>query len=124
MGALNSFCWYKYGLLINDSAVATVSLVGGVLMSLYTLCFYCYSIRRSVVQKQVLVATTFFVMLCLYLSNGNADDESDKYVCGLVCCGMAIGFFGSPLVNLVHVLKTKSTSSLPFLMIVANRKIL
>ena len=120
MGALNSLCWLEYGLLIKDTAVALVSLAGGILMSIYTICFYMYSVRRSAVRKQVLGAFAFYVMLWLYLSYANTNKEYGTHLCGIVCCGMSILFYGSPLVNLVHVIRTKSTSTLPFPMIVGN----
>lgn len=120
MGALNSFCWLEYGLLIKDSAVAIVSLAGGILMSIYTICFYIYSVRRAAVRKQIFGAFAFYVILWLYLSYANTNKEHGKHFCGIVCCGMSILFYGSPLVNLVHVIRTKSTSTLPFLMILGN----
>ena len=120
VGALNSFCWLEYGLLVNDSAVALVSLIGGVAMSIYTICFYCFSIRRAAVRKQIGCALMSYFILWTYLSYANINLEFTKHFCGIVCSGMTIVFFGSPLVNLVHVIRTKSTSTLPFLMILAN----
>ena len=89
-------------------------------MSIYTVCFYCYSIRRSAVRKQIVCALMFYFILWVYLSYANINLEFTKHFCGIVCSGMTIVFFGSPLVNLVHVIRTKSTSTLPFLMILAN----
>ncbi|MFN9939539.1 MAG: SemiSWEET family transporter [bacterium] len=35
-------------------------------------------------------------------------------------CTLSVGFFAAPLVSLAHVVRTKSTEVLPFVMIVAN----
>ena len=120
MGALNCFCWLEYGLLIKDSPLAIVSLVGGILMSGYTICFYIYCVRRSAVRKQVLGAFAFFVILWLYLSLASTSEDHGTHYCGIVCCGMSILFYGSPLVNLVQVIRTKSTSTLPLPIIAGN----
>ena len=120
MGALNCFCWLEYGLLIKDSPLAIVSLLGGILMSIYTVCFYIYCVRKSAVRRQILGAFAFFVLLWLYLSFASTNDDNGTHYCGIVCCGMSILFYGSPLINLVHVIRTKSTSTLPFPIIVGN----
>ena len=120
LGALNSFCWLEYGLLIKDSPLAIVSLVGGIIMSLYTICFYIYCARRSAVRRQALGAFVFYVILWLYLSFASTSEEFGTHYCGLVCCGMSILFYASPLVNLVHVIRTRSTSTLPFPIILGN----
>ena len=120
MGALNCFCWLEYGMLIKDSALSIVSLAGGIFMSIYTACFYIYCIRRSMVRKQILAAFAFYVMLWLYLSFASVNEDYETHYCGIVCCGMSILFYGSPLINLVHIIKTKSTSTLPFPIIIGN----
>ena len=120
MGALNCFCWLEYGMLIKDSALSIVSLAGGIFMSIYTACFYIYCIRRSIVRKQILAAFAFYVMLWLYLSFASVNEDYETHYCGIVCCGMSILFYGSPLINLVHIIKTKSTSTLPFPIIIGN----
>ena len=117
---MNCFCWLEYGLLIKDSAVAIVSLAGGILMSIYTICFYIYSVRRSTVRKQVFGAFSFYVILWLYLSYASTNENYGTHYCGLVCCAMSILFYGSPLINLLEVIQTKSTSSLPFPIILGN----
>ena len=106
--------------MIDDLAVTIVNLVGAVLMSSYTACFYYYSLRRLPVQKQIVFALTFYVTLNVYLKYGESDDSSGRYICGLVASGFAVGFFVSPLATLMHVISTKSTSTLPFYMILAN----
>ena len=123
MGALNNFCWLEYGLLVNDSNGILVRLVGGIIVSIYfylSIFFYCYSIRHSAVWKQILCALTFYFILWVYLSYANSNLEFRKHFCGIVCSGMTVVLFGFPLVNLVHVIRTQSTSTLPFLMILVN----
>jgi len=120
MGALNACCWFKYGLMIQDTTVILVNFVGATLMSAYTICFYYYCTRRLSLQKQIVSAFSFYVTLNLYLTFGESDASSGRYMCGLVASGFAIGFFASPLATLVHVIRTRSTSTLPYYMILAN----
>ena len=112
MGALNACCWFKYGLMIQDTTVILVNFVGATLMSCYTICFYYFCTRRLPLQKQIVSAFSFFVTLNLYLTYGESDAASGRYMCGLVASGFAIGFFASPLATLVHVVRTRSTSTL------------
>ena len=120
MGALNACCWFKYGLMIQDTTVILVNFVGATLMSCYTICFYYFCTRRLPLQKQIVSAFSFFVTINLYLTYGESDAASGRYMCGLVASGFAIGFFASPLATLVHVVRTRSTSTLPYYMILAN----
>ena len=106
--------------MIDDTTVTFVNFVGAILMSSYTVCFYYYCLRRLTVQKQIVSAFSFYVTLNLYLTYGESDASSGRYMCGLVASGFAIGFFASPLATVMHVLRTRSTSTLPFYMIVAN----
>ena len=43
-----------------------------------------------------------------------------RYVLGIVGCGMAVGFFASPLASLAQVIRSRSTEVLPFPLILAN----
>ena len=106
--------------MIQDTAVTLVNLIGAILMVGYTICFYYYSSRRLTVQKQIVSAFSFYVTLNLYLTYGESDATSGRYMCGIVATGFCIGFFASPLATLAHVVRTKSTATLPFYMIVAN----
>ena len=106
--------------MIHDGAVTFVNLIGAILMTSYTICFYYYCSRRLTVQKQVVSAFSFYVTLNLYLSYGESEPSTGRYICGIVATGFCIGFFASPLATLAHVIQSKSTASLPFYMIIAN----
>jgi len=119
MGALTNWCWFRYGLLVEDTALIVVNGVGASLNSLYSACFYAYSgIRRRSVQIQVVGALSFYLTLLAYIHHVDLDYGINT--CGMVAAGLAVGFFASPLANLGNVLRTRSTETLPFPMIVAN----
>ena len=120
IGALNALCWVKYGLIIGDTAVTFVNLVGAILMSSYTACFYYYSSRRLPVQKQIVSALSFYVTLNVYLDYVESDPLSGRNMLGVLASGICIGFFASPLATVMHVIRTRSTNTLPFYMILAN----
>ena len=106
--------------MIHDGAVTFVNLIGAILMTSYTICFYYYCSRRLTVQKQVVSAFSFYVTLNLYLTYGESDDETSRYICGIVATAFCIGFFASPLATLALVIRSRSTATLPFYMIIAN----
>ena len=121
LGALNAFCWLKYGLLIGDLQVIVVNTAGTILMSSYTICFCCYSSRRSGIKKQILIALLFAIKVELFILYGKfLEYSTEKYICGIIASALTIGFFASPLATIVNVVQTKSTSTLPFYMILAN----
>ena len=48
------------------------------------------------------------------------NEESARYILGIVGCAMGVGFFASPLASLAQVIRTRCTEVLPFPLIVAN----
>jgi len=118
MGFLNSCCWFRYALLVDDTALKVVNGTGACLNSIYTVTFYVYSQRKLLIQIQVVGAVSFLMTLLTYVSY--ASHESAVYANGTIAAGIAVILMASPLANLNNVLRTQSTETLPFPMIVAN----
>jgi len=118
VGALNSCCWFRYSLLIDDAALIVVNGTGACLNTIWTAAYYAYTQRKLLIQVQIVGAVSFFLTLMTYVSY--ASHESAVSANGTVAAGIAVVLMASPLANLNNVLRTQSTESLPFPMIVAN----
>ena len=118
VGALNGLNWLRYGLLIEDNALVLVNFVGAVLYSLYTTCFYVYTSRKLAIQVQVVSAASLFGTILVYIRM--VDHDYAVNTMGVVAVGVTICNFASPLANLGNVIRTRSTETLPFPLIMAN----
>ena len=71
------------------------------------------------VLRQTVGCTAVLVATLLYVQNQESFEEAKKCL-GIVCCIVTILFFAAPLASLLHVIKMKSTESLPFPIILAS----
>ena len=55
MGFLNNTCWFRYALLVDDSALKIVNGTGACLNTIYTVTYYVYSQRKMLIQVQVTI---------------------------------------------------------------------
>lgn len=61
------------------------------------------------------------VLICAIIYSQYEDDlELAKRHMGITCCIVTILFFGAPLASLMHVIKVKSSESLPFPIILST----
>lgn len=77
------------------------------------------NLLQSSIIRQFLGCLIFLLVVLLYLHN-NEDPVLAKSRLGLVCCSVTIIFFAAPLASLMHVIKVKSTESLPYQLIFAT----
>merc|ERR1719334_2208912 len=68
MGFLNNTCWFRYALLVDDSALKIVNGTGACLNTIYTLTYYVYSQRKMLIQIQIVGAVSFLMTLLTYIS--------------------------------------------------------
>jgi len=118
VGALNSSCWFRYSLLIDDTALKIVNGTGAFLNTIWCVTYYIYTQRKFLIQVQLVGAVSFFFTLMTYVNFAEKDMAISAN--GTVAAGIAVVLMASPLANLSSVLKTKSTEALPFPMIAAN----
>ncbi|KRT80241.1 hypothetical protein AMK59_8622 [Oryctes borbonicus] len=112
-GHLSTSLWLRYGLLINDFSLIFVNTIGSTLFLGYVVVFYYYSIKRSMIVKQFTGCMLLLVTTVLY-SVWSEDVLMVRRNIGTLCCVITVVFFAAPLTSVIHVLKTKSTDSLPF----------
>lgn len=116
-GLASCSLWLRYGLLVHDTILITVNLVGSILQIMYLICYTLYSVHKSFFMKQLTGALMALGFLFLYTSVWIPDVSISQKISGLAACTATVIFLASPLASLTNVLKTKSVESLPFTMI-------
>ena len=111
--------WMRYGMLIEDRFILLVNVFGTVLQASYVCVFILYSVKKSKTIKQMIAATCFLGTVYFYSFYEENAVLAAKYV-GLFSCTVTVLFFASPLMMLAHVIRVKSTESLPFPIIMAS----
>ncbi|CAB3376757.1 Hypothetical predicted protein [Cloeon dipterum] len=115
IGALN----LKYAMLLEDSAMLVVSLVGTLMNIAYLAFFYSYSSCKSDVSKATIQGAVFAFSL-LYYAQFWEDPELVEDRFGAILTVLMLLLLGSPLFSLGEVIRTKSTTSLPFPIILSG----
>uniref|UniRef100_A0A0A9Y973 Sugar transporter SWEET1 n=1 Tax=Lygus hesperus TaxID=30085 RepID=A0A0A9Y973_LYGHE len=111
-GTVSSFLWFLYGTLIEDQAITLVNIFGVLFFSSYVAAYITFSSKKVTVMRQVLVVAV--LTCCIFVYIRTLDDLAEaKHKLGLVACGVSVSFFAAPLANLAHVIKAKSSESLP-----------
>ena len=109
---VQSLTWCLYGLLEKNRTVYLPNAVGCVLGAGYALIYATRSTRQSeLLPLAALSATAFGCLLWVYYT---LPPETAVSILGVLACTGSVVFMGSPLVQLGHVVKTKSVESMPF----------
>ncbi|KAF6209865.1 hypothetical protein GE061_015618 [Apolygus lucorum] len=108
----SSFLWFLYGTLIEDQAITLVNIFGFLFFSSYVVAYVTFSTKKVTVMRHVLVVVV--LTCCIFVYIRSLDDLAEaKRKLGIVACGVSVSFFAAPLANLAHVIKSKSSESLP-----------
>ncbi|XP_049810342.1 sugar transporter SWEET1-like isoform X2 [Schistocerca nitens] len=110
---LSSSLWLLYGIAISDTSTIIVNSIGALLQSSYVVTYYIYAIRKSQVLKYMAAFIVVLLLTLLYLYFDTNPDRK-RYHMGLICTFVTIMFFAAPLVTLRKVIRSRSTRSLPF----------
>ncbi|XP_076230513.1 sugar transporter SWEET1 isoform X2 [Nomia melanderi] len=111
--------WMRYGMLIEDQFILLVNIFGAVLQASYVYVYILYSVKRFKIIKEMIIATCFLAAVYFYSFYEEDKLLAAKYV-GFLSCTVTVLFFASPLMMMAHVIKVKSTESLPFPIIMAS----
>lgn len=115
--AMGVLMW-QYSNILNDPAMTRVNIVGLSLNLGYLICYYIYSENKRDVQKQVFYATAFVAALIAYVFWEDPDVVEFRY--GIIITALLMCLIASPLLSLGDVIRTKSTETLPFPLIVSG----
>jgi len=118
-GVLGCVLWLRYGLLIEDATMILVNVIFFLFQFSYSFVYYGYAVPKRPFQKQTAAVFLIISLTMLYIS-AELDLEIAKFRLGLICCTTTIIFCASPLASLGDVLRTRSTESLPFPLILAT----
>jgi len=111
--------WLRYGILIGDLFIIFVNIFGTLLQICYILIYILYNVKRSTTIKQFTAAICLVSLIYLYSIYEKDKVLAERHV-GFLSCSLTILFFASPLISLAHVIRVKSTDSLPFPVIMAS----
>ncbi|XP_053684914.1 sugar transporter SWEET1 [Sabethes cyaneus] len=118
-GFLSCFLWLYYGIITREHTLIFVNTIGSVLFFSYIVTYFIFSVNKGAVIRQTSAACSF-ILACTIYSNYEAEVEKVVKVIGLICCCVGVLFFASPLTKLAHVIRSKSTESLPFPIIITS----
>ncbi|XP_024963277.1 bidirectional sugar transporter SWEET16-like [Cynara cardunculus var. scolymus] len=114
---LSTSLWTFYGLMKPGGLlVVTVNAIGSGLQLIYVVLFLTYAPKRKRMQSLKLVAVLnigFFggvVAVTLGAFHGN----ERLLISGIICAGLTIGMYASPLSAMRTVIKTESVEYMPF----------
>ncbi|XP_059478184.1 sugar transporter SWEET1 [Neocloeon triangulifer] len=115
IGALN----LKYSFLLADSAMTVVSAVGVLINLGYLAFYYAYSNCKGEVNKAITQGVIFALSLLFYAQFWE-DPELVEDRFGAILTVLMLLLLASPLLSLGEVIRTQSTASLPFPIILAS----
>ncbi|XP_052267272.1 sugar transporter SWEET1-like isoform X2 [Dreissena polymorpha] len=87
--------WLKYGLIVQNTVVIATNSFGSIMNFIYIIVFYTYSSKKT-------------------------DGQLALSHLGSYCVCLTIIGYGAPLVSLSDIVRSKSTESLHFVLILAN----
>ncbi|CAG9860465.1 unnamed protein product [Phyllotreta striolata] len=118
-GYLSCSLWLRYGFLIDDSSIILVNTIGATLFFAYVVTFYWYTLNKTIIVRQFMCSFLLFIIIILHVHRGD-DPATVRTHLGLICSGVTIVFFAAPLASLLHVIRVKSTESLPYHLIFSS----
>ncbi|ODM98199.1 Sugar transporter SWEET1 [Orchesella cincta] len=118
MGTVGCALWLVYGQLKDDNMIIYCNIIGTLLNALYVLIFLRYVTHKGDLLRQIIMSCIIMtVTLAFAVLNVSQADAVENL--GRVCILITLICCGSPLIALKHVIKTKSTETLPFPLILS-----
>lgn len=108
----------EYSHILNDPAMTQVNWFGLFLNLGYLLCYYIFSHEKAGILKQSLYATLFVGTIILYAKLENPKEIEFRF--GILITILLLTLIASPLFSLKEIIRTKSTETLPFPLILSG----
>jgi len=112
--------WICYGFGAHDTVLIIVNLVGLILQIFYLAFYYYMSNNKRDMQKKFVILALTILSLLLFANFFKDNREKMVSIIGFMSSVASIVFMGSPLSNIVLVIRTKSTESMPLPLILAS----
>ena len=119
VGVVMTFVWFSYGKLVGDTNIMTVNATGFCLQTIYSFVFYSYTVSKVSTGKKMFLTLLLLILVQTYIVN-EEDGDTAQYRIGLFAASLSVCYCVAPLATIQHVLRTKSTESLPFSLIVGS----
>ncbi|XP_035216515.1 sugar transporter SWEET1-like isoform X1 [Stegodyphus dumicola] len=119
-GATCCSLWFEYGVVSDDFTLILVNIISAFLQFCYLICFYTYTPYKSHTKKLIIAASIFLFCTYVYCFHLTENHSTAVQILGLCGCISSILTCAAPLASVGQVLKTKSTESLPFPIILAS----
>ncbi|XP_059159415.1 sugar transporter SWEET1-like [Physella acuta] len=117
---ISACLWLKYGLMSNITSVTLTSGLGSLLQFLYICVYYIYSKKKHQVHCILLLGTVILFTPLIYIQYFERDGDVALRNLGLICSGISILCYASPLATLSKVIEHKSTESMSFYLCFIN----
>lgn len=117
-GTAMGILMFQYSSILNDPAMTRVNIFGLILNICYLLCYYIYSHEKSVILTQMMYATVFIGIMLGYSFWESPSLIEFRY--GMIITILLMLLIASPLFSLSEIIRTKSTATLPFPLIVSG----
>ena len=119
VGVVMTFVWFSYGRLVSDDKIQLVNCIGFVLQTVYCFVFYKYTVNKVQTGKKIFLTLMLLVLVQTYIVN-EEELSTAQFRIGLFGSSLSVCYCVAPLATIQHVVKTRSTESLPFSLIVGS----
>lgn len=117
-GAVSSLLWLQYGIMIENSEVTFVNVVSALMQFSFLACYFYVTSNKVSVTSLVFSSSATLLAILKYTSY--LDIQDAVYLVGLLCCCSNIIVSLAPLSGIKEVFISKSTESIPFLIILGT----
>jgi len=117
---LNAIFWLQYGTLKNDRVVLAVNWIGLVLSAVCTVYYYVNSRSKKRLNQLLALELVTVIAMYRYVHRRAVIETETIDNLGLACMLLNIANVASPLFAVGHVIRSKSTESLPFTLCVGS----
>ncbi|XP_063295085.1 sugar transporter SWEET1 [Pelobates fuscus] len=117
---LNNLGWLYYGYLKGDGTLMTVNTIGASLQTLYMVAYIVYADQKRNLVYQVLLSLGVLFLAYGYFYILISDIGVRLNQLGMFCSIFTITMYLSPMADLAHIIRTKSTKCLSFPLTVAT----
>ncbi|XP_049777479.1 sugar transporter SWEET1-like [Schistocerca cancellata] len=117
-GIAVSLLMYVYAKILNDPAMVSVNIAGITLNVCYLLCYYLYTHDQKSVLKHTWNAFLICAVFVAYAWWEDPDLIEHRF--GIIVTVLLLLLIGSPLFSLGEIIRSKSSASLPFPLILSG----
>ncbi|XP_072038794.1 sugar transporter SWEET1-like [Amphiura filiformis] len=120
MTEVNSLLWFSYGLLTSNWTLIICNAVGFSLQALYIVIYITFAKPKTKTLQQTWAAFIFLLGAYVYLTRFVDSSETMISHLGLLGSSLTLMMYGSPLLEVMEVVRTGDTSCISLIMTTAQ----